>query len=551
MELDFGDAPDGPYPTTLENDGARHIYNPDIFLGNLIDTENDGIQTPDALGDDNNNLDDEDGVVFLWPISAGSPCKIEVVASVNDAYFNGWIDFNGNGSWAEPEDHIFTDLVLMAGDNLLTFIAPPNVAPGAKFARFRYSTQPGLSYIGQAEDGEVEDYFVEVEQQTIELNGGWSGLSSYLVPIKPDIIEMFNPIIGNLEILFNQSGTYWPSQGVNTLGDWNEYSGYVIKVLEDDYLTIYGNEVLNKTVNIAAGWSLIPVLSKTDVDAINTFSTLTGFYLAKDVGGSGVLWPIFNINTLGNLETGKAYFVYSVSAGTITYPAGAENSSSRGHNSGASELPEKLGGTEEFVNISPWNDVCNTAATHIVAFAGGALSEFKTGDIIGTFTQSGLCAGIVEYSENGIGLVLNGDDVYTTYADGFVPNEMVSYSLYRPSTNQTFGLEVKYDPTLDNSGRFQVNSMSAVVQVKMSPTDIADYPGDKIYIYPNPSTGIFIINGIPGRAEISIYNTFGKQIYYEETNPPVQVGLTGQPNGIYIIKIITGTGTYYDKLILD
>ncbi|MBE0663292.1 MAG: T9SS type A sorting domain-containing protein [Bacteroidales bacterium] len=161
---DFGDAPDGPYPTLLTNNGARHLINPTVYLGSLIDAEPNGQPTPNADGDDLNNLNDEDGVTFLWPLAAGNPCKIKVNVSTNYAYFSGWFDFNQNGSWADPQENVFSDLVLQTGDNYLTFIAPPGTLPGFNYSRFRYSTQPGLSFTGTAPDGEVEDYNVIVEE---------------------------------------------------------------------------------------------------------------------------------------------------------------------------------------------------------------------------------------------------------------------------------------------------------------------------------------------------------------------------------------------------
>jgi hypothetical protein len=161
-ELDFGDAPDPAYPTLLAHNGARHLIDNNTYLGALIDGEPDGLPSPNANGDDLSILDDEDGVVFMWPLAAGNPCKLKVTASVGDALFNGWIDFNGNGSWADPGEHVFVDLNLLAGNNYLTFITPCDAEPGPTYARFRFSHQPALSYNGYASDGEVEDYAIDI-----------------------------------------------------------------------------------------------------------------------------------------------------------------------------------------------------------------------------------------------------------------------------------------------------------------------------------------------------------------------------------------------------
>ncbi len=72
---------------------------------------------------------------------------------------NAWVDFNADGDWADAGEQIFADAALSAGNNYLTFNVPAGIASGSiSFTRFRYSTAAGLSYIGLAPDGEVEDY---------------------------------------------------------------------------------------------------------------------------------------------------------------------------------------------------------------------------------------------------------------------------------------------------------------------------------------------------------------------------------------------------------
>ncbi|MGB9623976.1 MAG: GEVED domain-containing protein [Phycisphaerae bacterium] len=161
---DFGDAP-APYPTLLANNGAHHTAIPGLSLGNLIDTEADGLPNATATGDDANNLADEDGVTFNTAFFAGVPNTLTVTTSMPPgmtAYLNAWIDFNGDGDWADPGEQIFTDWIVNNGANNLTFTPPVITALGKTFARFRLSTVRGLSYTGAAPDGEVEDYQVNI-----------------------------------------------------------------------------------------------------------------------------------------------------------------------------------------------------------------------------------------------------------------------------------------------------------------------------------------------------------------------------------------------------
>ncbi|OQA25718.1 MAG: hypothetical protein BWY59_01661 [Verrucomicrobia bacterium ADurb.Bin345] len=163
VELDFGDAPDSPYPTLLASDGARHLVVPGVYMGLLIDSEPDGQPTLIADGDDTNNLADEDGVTFTGSMTRGSNITFNVTASVG-GYLNTWIDFNQNGNWADLGEHIFQDSLLTPGVNALPAVVPMTALVGPTYARFRFSTAMGLTYTGLAPDGEVEDYIYTIHQ---------------------------------------------------------------------------------------------------------------------------------------------------------------------------------------------------------------------------------------------------------------------------------------------------------------------------------------------------------------------------------------------------
>jgi len=161
-EMDFGDAPDGPYPTLLATNGARHIILPGVFLGIQIDAEADGQPTPLADGDDLNNLADEDGVVWVTPLVTGGLAQMDVTASVA-GWVDAWIDFDGSGAW-DPLEQIYSGPV-NAGLNNIQFGVPIGAVPGLNaYARVRYNLNGPLPVDGQAPDGEVEDYVVLIQQ---------------------------------------------------------------------------------------------------------------------------------------------------------------------------------------------------------------------------------------------------------------------------------------------------------------------------------------------------------------------------------------------------
>jgi ELWxxDGT repeat protein len=176
--LDFGDAPEPTYPTTLDQDGARHaIGGPRLGAG--VDDETDGLASAGADGDDLDGADDEDGVTFPYKLAVGESTVIAVVAACDAGPFgcapllDAWIDFGGDGTWDEPADRIFTSAPLAEGVNLLTVAIPGGAVVGSTFARFRVSSAGALTPAGAAGDGEVEDEPIELHPAVVFDSGGF------------------------------------------------------------------------------------------------------------------------------------------------------------------------------------------------------------------------------------------------------------------------------------------------------------------------------------------------------------------------------------------
>ncbi len=115
--MDFGDAPDPFYPTTLSNDGARHTATGPT-LGILRDSETDGLPDANALGDD---LD---------------------------------------GDWLDAGEQIASSSAMAIGNNVININIPCGATAGITYTRFRLSSTGGLSPSGHANDGEIEDHEV-------------------------------------------------------------------------------------------------------------------------------------------------------------------------------------------------------------------------------------------------------------------------------------------------------------------------------------------------------------------------------------------------------
>ncbi|MFO0949861.1 MAG: GEVED domain-containing protein [Isosphaeraceae bacterium] len=138
-----------PYPV------ATHVIVPNFRLG---PTEVANTPGEPSVGD---------GVVFQSAVAEGTvvPIDVSVVGPSSGALLNVWLDLNGDGQWSDGE-HMLTDVPVAPGANALTLTIPAGLSLPAgglpTYARFRLSTQPGLTADGQAADGEVEDEAVRI-----------------------------------------------------------------------------------------------------------------------------------------------------------------------------------------------------------------------------------------------------------------------------------------------------------------------------------------------------------------------------------------------------
>lgn len=147
--------------------------------------------------------------------------------------------------------------------------------------------------------------------QTITIPAGWSGISSFIEPFESDIEVIMSPAIQELIIMYNLDGQMlFPADEVNTIIDWDRLSGYVIKTSGETQITLCGDIPADNTIQLTAGWNLLPVLSETSVSIDELFTpVMNKLVIIKEVAGVSLYYPEFEINTLNALQSGKAYFI--------------------------------------------------------------------------------------------------------------------------------------------------------------------------------------------------------------------------------------------------
>ena len=489
-----------------------------------------------------------------------SPANRDVSASAGNTSF----DVTSNTEWevSESEDWLNVDPINGDGDGTLTVNYDENISGSIRVGEITVTADGGSPVVIVTVT--QESYLVH----TINLPEGWTGLSSYLMPADTDIENIFSDIQGELIIALTEEGIYYPGLNINTIGNWSQHSAYKIKTNSGVSVNIIGTMEENKTLQLVEGWNLIPVISTCPVDVEALFAPLvTDLVIVKDVAGYGIYWPEMGINTLGTLNPGEAYYVLVSNPVSVNF----------GECTKTTYPEENLTGFQNLLGLVPWQLTHPTPSSHTIAIMPEAIKGFEQGSIIGAFNHTGKCFGITQISKNlpgftghktgqnleapiAIGvnpigyLAVFGDDPFSTEKDGFEAGETIAFRLFNPTTNEQVDLTPGFDPTFPNvSGTFAENGISAITGFKISGTGISINITDHIFIYPNPSTGIFLIKGIDENAMVEILDVRGQLIRgrIKISDNGKEINLTGKQPGIYMLKIFTEGQFIYKKVVLQ
>ena len=345
-EADFGDAPDS-YGTSLASDGARHSVRGPL-LGALRDSESDAATPLDGAGDDGTDDDDEDGVTFTSSIIQGSTASVDVVVTGGNSLLNAWIDFDGDDQFSAGEQ-IFTDQPVSVGTNNLSFDVPNTVNERTTYARFRLSTEAGLSFDGPALDGEVEDYAVSVLENKITIDDvtmteGNSSTKNFSFTVtldaasNTDISLNFSTADGTGVNAATQPSDYLSTSGALTFAAANSETtkNIVVQVKGDldaeadeqffvDLVGITGPAAFNKSRGIGTITNDDAGISITATDAVkaegNTGTTDFEFEVSRTGDTSGEVSVTYTVMGTGANATNADDFDTPLT-GTVTFVAG-------------------------------------------------------------------------------------------------------------------------------------------------------------------------------------------------------------------------------------
>ena len=185
--LDYGDARDteigtdtSNYNTTAEDNGASHVIvsnDNQLTIGSSVDADDGTLENSAADADDSNGVNDEDGIntanlATLQTDDDSYSLDIAVTNNIgSNATLIGWIDFDQSGTFDPDEavSQLVSNGTTTASPITLNWNTPLDITDGITYARFRLSsdfnniTIDSNTPVGNASNGEVEDYVIDIE----------------------------------------------------------------------------------------------------------------------------------------------------------------------------------------------------------------------------------------------------------------------------------------------------------------------------------------------------------------------------------------------------
>jgi hypothetical protein len=374
---------------------------------------------------------------------------------------------------------------------------------------------------------------------------GWNSMSSFIIPENPAMEDLFASMVDELVIFRNLTEIYWPEENFNTIGDFNNQSGYVMKLTEDKNLQIVGSgNASRELVFENAGWYYAPVLSECPVLIEELFGAqIANVIIIQELIGSSVYWPDMSIFSLQELTPGKAYSIKVSDAFTVEFPV-CDLKSGVVNNEGTNQVNTVWGS----VKFSPYKQ--------ITAILTSAMIDLQAGDMIGAFDENDNLFGFTTITNltTNTAISIFGSDQVTSAENGFMNGQNVKYKLFRESSGEEFNLEVSYSENLGNtSGKFQSNSMAAIKSVALK-SGIETSEQFSFDVFPNPASSEVVLKlntSETATATLNVFEVSGRLVMEREIQKQTMLNVSELSHGVYYIKVWSQNNADVKKLVIQ
>nr|HPI19716.1 T9SS type A sorting domain-containing protein [Candidatus Kapabacteria bacterium] len=386
-----------------------------------------------------------------------------------------------------------------------------------------------------------------LDEQTISLNTGWNMISGYIVPSNPAITSIFTGMSKSLKLVKNGAGQiYDPAFRINTIGNWNQFDGYLVLMTSPSQINIIGEQIEPEEtpLNLLSGWNLSAYFRDNDMSPATALASITtSLVLAKNNAG-GIYMPSFGINTLGNMQAGQGYYFYMGAAAELTYPSNSAQKAVAGNN---------ITPLAKFLIPSMNNTGKNS--TLVISI------ENNDGNEIGIYNMNDELIGAGAVCNGLAAITIWGDDDYTQGVDGANENEYLHAKLFKTKNNTMTNIPLLNIRELTNNTEqnalfYETNTIYFAKSVSIDESVF----GMSIKNIPNPVENDVVFEfGLTeeSNAEIQIYTSTGELVasignkVYSAGIHRIEFDAGNLTSGVYNIVLSSGSNKVSSFMIVD
>ena len=293
-----------------------------------------------------------------------------------------------------------------------------------------------------------------VTDQLLELPAGWSNFSVYMLADNMDLGYCLSSIVENVIIAKdNEGNAYLPDFNFNGVGDVLIGQGYQVKLTNESSILMPGTYQLpeENPIDLTPGWNLIGYLRLEGADAAAVMADVVAndnLIIAKDFNGNAYL-PEYNFNGIGDMFPTEGYQLKVIEPDQILYLSNDEF-----------YRISALNRTENHaIHNTSFNITDNNMTIVVQDIAWDVLPD--DGAEIVAFDKDGNIVGAAIYTSPVTVLSVWGDDAMTSYKDGMLMSEVVSFKVW--TSNQVTKIDL--DKWLEGSSSYLPNTINVVESI--------------------------------------------------------------------------------------
>ena len=384
--------------------------------------------------------------------------------------------------------------------------------------------------------------FTSSVTHTQPLNNGWNWWSTYIELNNNDgLSQLENSIGSNGLVIKSRTNGYveaYDDNGVTiwygTLNSINNEQMYKIRTNAACEATVMGVPAVpeNHPISINSGWNWIgfPCNQDVSVDVAMSNFTPENNDVIKGRTGFTTYYSDNNYNmwygTLNTLEVGKGYMYRSNSTTqkTLVFQTG------RGETT-----MENVTTEDNIFQPADGDFADNMTVTAVLELDGEELQseEYELAAFVGDECRGSVKLMYVEPVNRYVAFL-------TVFGE---PSETLYFRLTDGTQTELSMDEITF------AADGMEGTLSEPMALRFGTTKLDENELSKVLVYPNPSNGVFKIQG-QGIRKIEVFNAFGQAVVSEETsNDHLQIDLSRYADGCYMLRVVTDNGISNRQLI--